>query len=69
MRSLLCKLGIHDYRCISVVHYKDTSYSISDSKGILSTSYTLKCKHCIKLKSDTLYGSGALTIDQINEKT
>lgn len=57
-----CFLKIHDWRCVYVRHFIDTSWE-SESP---STQATFRCNKCGKVKVELLYGAGEVSIKELN---
>ncbi len=68
MSSIKCWLNLHDWYCIKVFHYGDTSYMQENEKGAPSTTATFSCLNCGEIKIKSFYGSGFISIDEFNTR-
>lgn len=65
MTKFWCLLGLHDWWCIHVKHYIDTS-GAKDGKGVTSTAAVWRCTTCAATKDKTFFGMGFIEIAQFN---
>lgn len=61
--KLWCLPFMHDYTCVNVRYYRDTSYN--NDTGIPSSCIVYRCKKCGKLKTKDMYGV-VVTKEQVN---
>lgn len=63
-----CPMHDHDWVPIKVFNYFDTSYRSSrEDKGIPSSNITFMCSECGKIKMETFFGSGHLTLEELRQ--
>lgn len=60
--KLPCWLINHAYKTVAVNHYNDVSYD----GNAPSTHAVLKCVKCGRMRVESLYGVGYLTLEQLN---
>lgn len=63
MRRILCIFGWHRYRVVKVTNYIDTSYDL-EVPGSFIVSH---CNCCGKIKTDSLWGTGELELEDFND--
>lgn len=64
MNRIFCIFSFHSYKPVAVHHYYDTSYGDKAQ----STNVTLMCSCCGKMKTQSLYASGFLEIEDLRNK-
>lgn len=67
MQKLWCLLGLHDWWCVHVKHYIDTSFA-KYGKGVTSTAAVWRCTTCAVTKEKTFFGLGYIEIEQFNRQ-